>query len=160
MKCQIFAIGRLKKGPELELFERYFERAQAMGKSLGVSHLKCHDYVESRVATTEQRQRQEAELLFSKMPNSKHCFIVCDEKGRNVTTHELTKIIDNARENGQDVSFCLGGADGHSDLMREKADHIISMGKMTWPHQLARVMIMEQIYRCFSLMAGHPYHRD
>ena len=59
----------------------------------------------------------------------------------------------------RDVAFLLGGADGHTEALRERADLLLSFGQLTWPHMLARTMLLEQIYRAQQIIAGHPYHR-
>lgn len=82
--------------------------------------------------------------------------IALDEKGENISTPNLAKRL----ENKSDVSFIIGEADGLTDELRNKADMILSFGKLTWPHKMARVMLAEQIYRCWSILNNHPYHRE
>lgn len=86
--------------------------------------------------------------------------VLLDEKGRNLTSEELAEIIGRWRDDGmREARFVLGAADGHSEEDRAGADLLLAFGKATWPHLLARAMLMEQLYRATTILAGHPYHR-
>lgn len=82
--------------------------------------------------------------------------VTLDERGQNLSTVELAKKLDGKTA----VTFVIGEADGLSDEIRSKADLLISFGKLTWPHKLVRVMLCEQIYRIWSVLNNHPYHRE
>lgn len=87
--------------------------------------------------------------------------VLLDERGRMLSSEELAAILASWRDAGvRESRFVLGAADGHSDAERAGADLILSMGAMTWPHLLARAMLMEQLYRATTIIAGHPYHRS
>ena len=86
--------------------------------------------------------------------------VVLDERGEQITSRELArKIAGWELQRTKAVAFLIGGADGHTETLLKRASLVLSFGAMTWPHQLARAMLAEQIYRAQQLLAGHPYHR-
>ena len=86
--------------------------------------------------------------------------VLLDERGKNLSSEELAEILGRWRDDGiREARFVLGAADGHSREERAEADLLIAFGKATWPHLLARAMLMEQLYRVTTILAGHPYHR-
>ncbi len=86
--------------------------------------------------------------------------MLLDEKGENLGSEDFAHILERWRDGGvRECRFVIGAADGHSQAEREAADLLLSFGKATWPHLLARAMLMEQLFRATSLLAGHPYHR-
>ncbi|QSB45978.1 23S rRNA (pseudouridine(1915)-N(3))-methyltransferase RlmH [Tsuneonella flava] len=87
--------------------------------------------------------------------------VLLDERGKAMESEQFADAIDRWRDDGvREVRFVLGAADGHSDAERDAADMLLCFGKMTWPHLLARAMLMEQLYRATTILAGHPYHRS
>ncbi|WP_095012236.1 23S rRNA (pseudouridine(1915)-N(3))-methyltransferase RlmH [Tsuneonella mangrovi] len=87
--------------------------------------------------------------------------VLLDERGKGVDSEAFAEILGRWRDDGvREIRFVLGAADGHSDDERAEADLLLSFGKLTWPHLLARAMLMEQLYRATSILAGHPYHRS
>jgi len=86
--------------------------------------------------------------------------VLLDERGRNLTSEEFADILGRWRDDGmREARFVLGAADGHSEEERADADLLLAFGAATWPHLLARAMLMEQLYRATTILAGHPYHR-
>ena len=87
--------------------------------------------------------------------------VLLDERGKALSSEALAAILGRWRDEGvREARFVLGAADGHSDEERASADLLLAMGAMTWPHLLARAMLMEQLYRATTIVAGHPYHRS
>lgn len=87
--------------------------------------------------------------------------VLLDERGRTLRSEEFAAILGRWRDEGvREARFVLGAADGHSDAERAAADLLLAMGGMTWPHLLARAMLLEQLYRATTILAGHPYHRS
>jgi 23S rRNA (pseudouridine1915-N3)-methyltransferase len=85
--------------------------------------------------------------------------ILLDARGRTMSSEQLTAWIGRERDAGtQHLHFAIGPADGWSKDVRDRADLLLSFGPMTFPHELARVMLAEQLYRAFTILAGHPYH--
>ncbi len=86
--------------------------------------------------------------------------VLLDERGRDLASDRLAEVLGRWRDDGvREVRFVVGAADGHSDRERAAADMLLAFGKATWPHLLARAMLVEQLYRASSILAGHPYHR-
>ena len=87
--------------------------------------------------------------------------VLLDERGRQLDSEQFAGILGKWRDEGvREARFTLGAADGHSDAERDSADLLLAMGAMTWPHLLARAMLLEQLYRATTILAGHPYHRS
>jgi 23S rRNA (pseudouridine1915-N3)-methyltransferase len=159
MKLQILAIGRLKRGPELALCEDYETRIAGLGKQLGLSRLAIQEFPESRAATPSQRQAEEATVLAAKL-GLQTATVVLDERGKTPDSEAFATLIRKHLEHGtQELSFLIGGPDGHAAQTREKAGFLLSLGPMTWPHRLVRLMLLEQIYRSVTILVNHPYHR-
>ena len=86
--------------------------------------------------------------------------MLLDEKGKNLSSEQLAEIVGRWRDDGmREARFVLGAADGHTEQERAEADLLLAFGKATWPHLMARAMLMEQLYRVTTILAGHPYHR-
>lgn len=159
MQISILAIGRMKSGPDLALFERYMDRASKSGKSLHLSGPDLREFSESRAATTDLRKKDEAgQLLSAASPDT--YLIALDEHGRDVSSVQFAEIIRNLRDDGtRHLAIAIGGPDGHGKDLLQKANKTIRFGAMTWPHQLVRILLAEQIYRATTILSGHPYHR-
>jgi 23S rRNA (pseudouridine1915-N3)-methyltransferase len=159
MRVTVAAIGRLKAGPERALVERYVERANASGRKLGLA-VAVREFPESRAGDTATRKAQEAEALLSTV-SPKAVLVVLDEAGRSQTSRAFADHIARWRDAGnEDVIFAIGGADGHGDALRARAGQTLAFGAMTWPHQIVRCLLAEQLYRAVTILSGHPYHRD
>lgn len=155
MRVEILAVGRMKAGtPERELVSRYLGRAAAAGRALGLTGFEVAEVAEGRDAVAEARG------LVARMPAGARR-IVLDERGRALSSRELADRIAGWRDDGAPAAaFLIGGADGHDASLRQGADLLLSLGPMTWPHQLVRALIAEQLYRAVTILGGHPYHRD
>lgn len=158
MKVSIAAIGKLKSGPEKALAEDYAERIVAMGRKAGVTALKVSDWAESQKSDVAGRMDEEYAHLWSSI--TPHSYVIAlDERGISRTSEAFAAHLRKVIERGNDIVFLLGGPDGHSAATREKANELLALGPMTWPHRLARIMLLEQIYRSVTIMLNHPYHR-
>ncbi|WP_374302484.1 23S rRNA (pseudouridine(1915)-N(3))-methyltransferase RlmH [Ferrovibrio sp.] len=107
-----------------------------------------------------ERKAREAELLLAAVPKGA-VLVAMDERGKSLSSRQFAEILEKWRDGGeQDVAFLIGGADGLDPALTARARLTLSLSAMTWPHLLARVMLLEQLYRAWSLQTGHPYHRD
>jgi 23S rRNA (pseudouridine1915-N3)-methyltransferase len=113
----------------------------------------------TKKTTTEKAMKDETERINAAIPRN-NIVIALDEKGDRVTTNVLTKKIENWMQQAQDISLVIGGADGLDDQFKNNANEIWSLSPMTLPHQLIRVIVVEQVYRAWSIMHNHPYHRE
>ena len=160
MRIVVAAVGRLKAGPDRELGERYRHRAVKVGRLLGLRGLDVIEVRESRAREAERRVTEEAIALASTIPDDA-IKVALDSRGQNVSSDALTGRIRGWRDGGrQVVCFVIGGADGLAAGLLDDADVILAFGSATWPHQLVRIMLMEQVYRAMTILSGHPYHRD
>lgn len=146
VKVVIGAIGKLKRGsPEAAIIAEYCKRS---GWEIVIK--------EKDNAT----QEDEAKFLQSVI-NRGAKVVVLDERGVNISSVELAHKVENWLQNGCDeICFLIGGADGHLQATRDKADLILSFGKLTLPHMLMRAVLSEQIYRLQTIINHHPYHRE
>lgn len=106
-----------------------------------------------------QARDAEGEQLLSRLAAAERT-ILLDERGRQLTSKSLAAKLAGWQSDGRDVCFIIGGPDGVSEACRQRADFIWSLSQLTLPHGLARVLLAEQLYRAWSLQAGHPYHRS
>jgi 23S rRNA (pseudouridine1915-N3)-methyltransferase len=160
MRVVVAAVGRLKAGADRELVERYSDRAAKLGRSLGVRGVEIIEVRESRAREAERRITEEAIALATVIPNGA-ALILLDGRGENVSSDSLAGLLRGWRDNAREAAcFIIGGADGLGPALRDRADLLLAFGSATWPHQLVRIMLMEQIYRAMTILSGHPYHRD
>jgi 23S rRNA (pseudouridine1915-N3)-methyltransferase len=159
VRISLFAVGRLKNGPEKELAERYFDRFAKAGPAIGLELAKINEITESRASNAETRKREEATHL-DKMLGEGAVLMLLDERGKALDSPGFADLIGGIRDQGKrDLIVAIGGPDGLDPALAERASHMICFGKMTWPHQMVRVMIAEQLYRAVTILSGHPYHR-
>jgi 23S rRNA (pseudouridine1915-N3)-methyltransferase len=115
---------------------------------------------EKRKLPSAQLQTREAELILAALPQGAR-LVALDERGQAWTSRELADRLGRWRDQGTaTLAFAIGGAEGLGSAVIERADAVLSMGAMTWPHLLVRGMLLEQLYRAQQILAGHPYHRD
>lgn len=159
MRLTIAAIGRMKAGPEKDLADRYLDRLKKAGAPLGLDYQGLNEYPESRLKTLDERKAEEAgKLLASVPPESTR--LVLDERGKPLSSEEFASLLARLRDDGKrDLALLIGGPDGHDSALRSGAEAVVSLGRMTFPHQIARILVAEQLYRAATILAGHPYHR-
>ena len=159
MKLLIAAVGRLKEGPERELAERYRKRAEQTGRRIGFRDTELVEIRESRAQEVGKRMIEESSALTSVIPDPAITLIL-DQRGDSLDSSTLAARLGRWRDDGRPATaFIIGGDDGLAPSLRDKATLRLAFGAATWPHQLVRVMLLEQIYRAVSILAGHPYHR-
>ncbi len=159
MRIGLFAVGRLKAGPEKDLAARYLERLAKAGPAIDIELSRVAEVGESRASNAETRKREEAVLLDKALPEGA-VLILLDERGKALDSEAFAGLIGQYRDQGKrDLMVAIGGADGLDPALYQKADAVICLGKMTWPHQLVRILIAEQLYRAVTILSGHPYHR-
>jgi 23S rRNA (pseudouridine1915-N3)-methyltransferase len=159
MRIAVHAVGRMKSGPDKELAERYFDRFSRSGPALGLEFSGVAEIAESRAQTAGERRREEAQRLQAQLGPG-ISLILLDERGKSLSSEEFARKIGSMRDDGRrGLVIAIGGADGHEASLREQAALVLSFGAMTWPHQLVRIMLAEQLYRAATILSGHPYHR-
>ena len=159
MRVIVAAVGRLKQGPESELAERYRKRAGQTGRGLGWRDVEVIEIRESRADEPAKRMLEESIALANIIPQGA-AVLLLDSRGDNLDSAGLATQL--GRWRGDDrpaVVFVIGGADGLADSLRDRATLRLAFGAATWPHQLVRIMLLEQLYRATTILTGHPYHR-
>ncbi len=157
MRLGLVAIGRLKRGPEQDLADRYRTRSDALGRSLGIAALDVAEYPEGRARSAPERLVEEATALLSRAGPGR--LVAFDERGTSPTSEEFAATLGRWRDEGASATFAIGGPDGLSPAIRDRAALVVSFGRLTIPHGLVRVLVLEQLYRALTILAGHPYHR-
>jgi len=159
MRIVVAAVGRLKQGPERELAAAYRKRAEAVGRAFGLREVEILEIRESRAQDAERRRVEESIAIANIVPE-RAIVVILDERGDSLESGALAASLREWREEDRPaVCFIIGGADGLAESLRGRATLKLAFGKATWPHQLVRVMLLEQLYRAGTILAGHPYHR-
>jgi 23S rRNA (pseudouridine1915-N3)-methyltransferase len=160
MRLLLVCAGRPKAGPERELALRYIERAAAAGRSIGFSQVELREAPQSRAARPADRKRDEAKALRGLIPPGFN-IIALDETGKQLTSLGFAAELGRARDASlAGTALVIGGPDGLDPGFLSIASLTLSLGTLTWPHQLARILAAEQIYRAMTILSGHPYHRE
>jgi len=150
MKLIILAVGKGRGGPETTLTQGWLGRLPQGGSLVEV---------ESKLPDNAKRTGDESQRLLRAVPDGAR-LVALDPRGWDCSSEELAKLIGTWRDDGIGTTcFAIGGADGHDQSLRQRADKVISLGRATWPHMLFRAMLAEQLYRANSILSGHPYHR-
>lgn len=159
MRFTLTCVGKMKAGAEKDLLDRYLDRARKTGRGLGISDVRVVELAESRAQRPEDRKAEEAQALLGTVAGSAR-IVALDENGKNLTSADFSLKLESWKDQGiSDVMFAIGGADGHGQALIARADLKLALGAMTWPHQIARILLAEQIYRAMTIQSGHPYHR-
>jgi len=158
MKVSILAVGRLKSGAEQTLFNRYFDLFNASARNLKIPPIALVEVAEARNENPAERKEAEAYELSAKLASNARV-VALDEHGQLLSSEEFTAMIGRIRDEALDVAFVIGGPDGHGEGLLKASHFQLSLGKMTFPHGLARIILAEQLYRAMTIMQGHPYHR-
>lgn len=138
MLLHVIARGKIGRSPEAELVERYARRI--------AWPLKLTELPESGGRIPD--------------PQTPFRTVLLDERGQQLASEDFARKLEAWRDGGvREVRFMIGAADGHGDAGRDEADLLLAFGAATWPHLLARAMLVEQLFRATSILAGHPYHR-
>jgi 23S rRNA (pseudouridine1915-N3)-methyltransferase len=159
MKIHVAAVGRMKQGPERELVARYLDRAVLSGKPLALTGFEVTELTESRSTSAPSRKADEAKALRAALPEG--IIVALDERGKTIGSEAFATQLGRWRDDGRPAaSFVIGGADGLDPDFVRAADLTLSFSPLTWPHQLVRIMLAEQLYRATTILSGHPYHRE
>jgi len=160
LTLDIATVGRLKQGAEQTLQERYLDRLQKSGPAHGIKSISIKEIPESQQSSTLLRKQDEADRLLKK--TNDHAYLIAlDEHGKELTSSRFAAQLKSQIEDGvQNICFLVGGPDGHDRTLLKKAPLTVSLSQMTLPHGLARIILLEQIYRAFTIWSGHPYHRS
>lgn len=146
---RLLAIGKAMRGPEADLFARYAERIKPRLELVALA---------DGTGSAVEIKRREAALILGKLP-AEAFLIALDQGGTTLDSQAFASQLASWQASGKSVVFVIGGAEGLDQAVLGRADAILSLGALTWPHMLVRAMLAEQIYRAQCILAGHPYHR-
>jgi 23S rRNA (pseudouridine1915-N3)-methyltransferase len=154
MKYKIIAFGIIGESPEKKIFENFNKRIKA---KITIKEL---EYRNIKSIKPDEIKQKEANLIFSNIDENSY-IISLDENGKQFSSIEFAQKLENIMLNGNsNINFVIGGANGLDKSVIEKSNLVISLGKMTLPHILARILLIEQLYRAQTILANHPYHRQ
>ena len=149
MKYNIYAIGNMRRSPEAEIFLKYSKR---------IKNIEFFEYV-SNFDEKNKKINDESKKLLSMIKNNGKK-ILLDKKGKILSSFEFSKLISDWRNHGHNIiNFLIGGSDGVNENISKNVDLTISLSNMTFPHMLARIVLVEQIYRSETIINNHPYHK-
>ena len=159
MRLFVVAIGQSRGTSEGALSEDFAGRARAFGKRLGFSSVAVEEIAVSKLREARARIAEEGERLAARIPQGAHV-VVLDAKGKGMTSEAFAEMLGAMRDAGaRDFAFVIGGPDGLSLPASVKPGRSLAFGPQIWPHLLVRAMLLEQIYRAFTILGNHPYHR-
>ena len=159
MKLKVISVGQLKNNPILEIQRDYESRILSLSKSVGIKNLEIKELPISKKSSIKERQKEEAKIISQHIKqNNLNLFL--DGKGENINSVDISQIISKSSFDGKDLVFFIGGPDGFDEKIIKVENKIISFGKVTWPHKLIRIMLLEQLYRGITILNNHPYHRN
>ena len=159
MELKIISVGQLKNNPILEIQKDYQKRILNLSKSVGFKKLLIKELPISKKVSAKERQIEETEII-SKYIEKNNYNIFLDSDGDNIDSLDISKIISKNSFDRKNLIFFIGGPDGFNKDILKSANKIISFGKVTWPHKLVRIMLLEQLYRGITILKNHPYHRN
>ncbi|MGL4396300.1 MAG: 23S rRNA (pseudouridine(1915)-N(3))-methyltransferase RlmH [Hyphomicrobium sp.] len=159
MRLLIVAVGKLKDVEERAIVARYAKRLDVIGRGQGLGPLDIVELSESRAATAEVRKADEGERVL-KAAAAADFKIALDVLGTALDSEAFARHLGRAADAGaKTCALLIGGPDGHAASVLDQAQFKLSLGAMTLPHGLARVVLAEQLYRAATILARHPYHR-
>jgi 23S rRNA (pseudouridine1915-N3)-methyltransferase len=156
MKVHLIAVG--KKMPDW-INTGYAEFSKRMPPELQINLIEITPSTRNKSTPIENNIKEEGERIQSAIPDNSR-LIVLDEKGNNFNSVDLSKKMEDWLPMGQDIVLVIGGADGIDPMIKQQADEKWSLSSLTLPHALVRVVVAEQLYRAWSILKGHPYHRE
>lgn len=149
MKIKVAWIGKTKEPAIEALTEEYLKRISRYAEVTGVV-LKDEAAILSLASGEQQQKRSQNK--------ERHKLVLLDSRGKQLSSEELAEFLEREQLNATPLLFAIGGSDGFSEEARRNAGFMLSLGKMTLPHELARVVLVEQLYRAFTILKNHPYH--
>ena len=159
MRLHILAVGHARATSEGALCEDFVGRAKTFGKRVGFSSVAIEEVAVSKFREAKSRIAEEGERLAARIPPGAHV-IFLDARGKGMTSDAFAEMLAAMRDAGaRDLVFLVGGPDGLDPGPTVKSSRSLAFGPQIWPHLLVRAMLAEQIYRAFTILGGHPYHR-
>ena len=160
MRVGIIAVGRMKRGPERDLCDRYLDRLAKSARPLGLEWTGVTELPEAREGSAAARKSAEASAILARL-SAGHLHIALDERGEAIGSEAFAQLLARHRDDAaRHLMLVIGGPDGLDGSVRDTASATIALGRLTWPHQIVRILLAEQLYRATTILSGHPYHRS
>ena len=160
MNINILAVGKVLNSPYTSISDHYIKNIQSISKRSGITNFTINEIEKSRERDAELRTLREFNLLTKKLDPQKSINILLDVSGKLISSAKLKSMLyEYQLSSKKNLNFIIGGPDGISRKMEEVADENISVSKMTLPHLLVRILLLEQIYRALTILINHPYHK-
>ena len=156
MQIDLIAVGKKMPAWIESGFKEYKKR---LPKNINFKLIEINPAIRSKNNSADNYKQKEQENIISALA-ANSLIIALDEKGKSISSTKLAKKLQTWNDENQHISLIIGGADGLSDEIKNKANELWSLSEMTLPHGLVRVMVAEQIYRAWSITQNHPYHRE
>lgn len=156
MRVTILSVGHKMPAWIQEGFQEYTRR---MPPEIRVELVELRPEERGAGRDDARAKALEGERIVDALPKDA-TLLALDERGKSVTTQGLSVMLSQWMRDGTHPAFAIGGADGHSEALRSRADKLVSLSALTLPHGLVRVILAEQLYRAWSILARHPYHRE
>ena len=158
MRITICLVGKLRRGPNKDLFDDYAKLIAGRGPQANFSEFSYLDVDNRKAPPGEEGRNWEAERLLARVPEGA-LVVALDENGQSYSSERFAQQLKSWRDDGvRDVAFLIGGAYGHGQSVLDRATLKLALGPATWPHQLVPILVAEQIYRTACILTGHPYH--
>lgn len=152
MRILIASVGRSRPAPHRTLFEHYRARLSWP--------VQIQEVTLPHALPADQQKEREGTLLLDCIPKDS-IVVALDERGHRLSSAAFARTLGTWRDEGRrDIAFLIGGAEGLAEGVRQRANLVLSLGEMTWPHQLVPALLAEQLYRAETILSGHPYHRE
>ena len=152
MRLAVLAVGQMRGMDEAPLYQNYAKRIAQSGRQIGFDGLHLTEIKDHATAPAK---------LLTALEAHRGLIVLLDEGGENWTSRQFADGLAAWRDDGRgEALFVIGPADGFNDAIKARGHKTLSLGKMTWPHMLTRIMLAEQLWRAISILSGHPYHRD
>jgi 23S rRNA (pseudouridine1915-N3)-methyltransferase len=152
VRILVAAVGKARPGPARALYEEYAGR---LGWPLTLREVELR----KKLPAAEAKRQEGAHLLAAVPPGA--VLVALDERGIELGSEDFAARVGGWRDRGAaDLAFAIGGADGLDGAVTARADLVLALGRMTWPHMMVRAMLLEQVYRAQTILSGHPYHRS
>jgi 23S rRNA (pseudouridine1915-N3)-methyltransferase len=159
MRLTILVVGHARGTSEGALCDEFLDRARKMGRNMGFTSVAVDEISVGKARDAATRMTDEAARLAARLPDGAHIMLL-DAKGKGMTSEDFAQMLGSLRDVGtRDLAFVIGGPDGLAALPGKKAGRSLAFGPQTWPHLLVRALLLEQVYRAMTILAGHPYHR-
>lgn len=160
MNINILAVGKVLNSPYTSISDHYKKNILSISKRSGITNFTINEIEKSREKDAELRKLREFNLMAKKLDPQKSINILLDERGKLISSTKLVSMLyEYQLSSKKNLNFIIGGPDGTSRKMKDVADENISVSKMTLPHLLVRILLLEQIYRALTIIINHPYHK-